>query len=266
MQNKKRPLTFRTFIGLVIASLIVMIGMSYFVKSCEAQDRNVSGNITYMTKGIAPVPSFAIEDGAFYASMLADLGRFEILMDMAVDDGRVDRRGGEFWFSDLWLRYYPVKNETTKVRGAINWSPFGQWYGLVLGLNNDTTSFVIKSIHEVTRYLIFEGYAERSLSPKTSVSVQYWYNRGFGERTIKGSFLMLALSGNLALGDFAFTAKPALFGISFTGESDGLFLSETASLSYGKLPFVLSSQAVIPLSTNIPDIKTSWNVALTYLF
>jgi len=244
----------------------MVIGLSFLTRNCGAQDRKVSGDITYMTRGIAPVPAFAIEEGAFYASILVDFGRIEILMDMAVDDGRIDRRGGEFWFSDLWLRGYAVKNETTKVRASVNWSPFGQWYGLVLGINPDTTSFEVKAIHEVTRYFLFEGYAEHSINPRTDVSLTYWYNQGFGERTINGSFLSLAVARTLVVNDFSITAKPSVFGIYFTGENDGVFGSGTLAIEHSSLPLILSSQIVIPFETNVPNPETSWNVGLTFLF
>lgn len=227
--------------------LIFLILLIPFTTKTNAQE--VSGSLSYMTTGVAPVPYFAIEGDAFFGTLSIDYGKIGLFADMAL------KGNGNLWFTDTWIRYNIIKNEKSNLRIAGNWSLSGQDYAD--GSNN--------TVRESTRYLMLEIYGQRTFRD-ISLSGMYWNAQGIGDRTIDGHFLIFSAEKPFDLGSMQLSVKPSVFFIEYTGNTDGLFLSGTASLSYEDIPLVLSFQIVPPVESNIENVETQSTFSLTYLF
>lgn len=225
----------------VLIAILIVIGANK-----KAFSQEVSGNLSFMSSGISPIPSFSTDKSVFYGDITVDYGGISILTDMAFNSN------GHIWFSDVWVRY----NLEEDLRIGLDWSTFGQ-------------NFMINShqIRESTRYLAFEVYAEKSLGRDVTGSLKYWYSHGFGQRTTQGVFTMISLSVPWNIKSTTVSFQPSTFYINFAGKNVGLFLSGIVSVSHDSVPLSLSFQTVPTVSTNIPGgVDTQTSVALTYSF
>lgn len=225
-----------------LIALLIVIGAND-----KAFGQEVSGNLSFMSSGISPVPSFSTDKSVIYGDITVDYGGISILTDMAFNSN------GHIWFSDIWVRYNLEKN----MRIGLDWSTFGQNY--ITSSHNQ--------IRESTRYLAFEFYGEKSLGRDVTGSLKYWYSHGLGKRTTQGVFTMISLSVPWNIEPVTVSFQPSIFYTNFAGKNVGLFLSGITSVSHDSIPLSLSVQSVPPVTTNIPGgVDNQTSIALTYSF
>ncbi|MEX1014685.1 MAG: hypothetical protein WDZ80_06000 [Candidatus Paceibacterota bacterium] len=230
-----------------LTTLLIIFGIEGTVLG-----QDVSGNLSFMTSGASPIPSFGIEEPAFYGDISVDYGKVIVVTDMAFT------YEGHIWFSDIWLKYKPIQNLSL----GVDYSTFGQNYSDKL--NGDL-------VRESTRYLAFEVYGETSTEiekMEIDQSFKYWYSHGMGDRTLNGHFLMTttSLQNLFKINSVGISISNSIFYIDFTGDNDGLFISPSISASHNSLPFSLTFQAVPPIISNIPSVETQFSLITTYSF
>ncbi len=216
------------------------------IKSKLKADANISLN----SNGIATIPAFSLDKPAVIASI--ELAKGRLSYDPMLAYG-LDRRP---WFIDNWLHYRIIDRPTFDLTTGINISMY-------FSNTNLNDAVFLKG----ERYFAISLKGTYKISPKNSLSVSYWNDRGQDEGTLKGHFINLvgersdmAIGGKLLL-----AASFQCFYINYDGNNDGLFISPTISSSIRDIPFSIFLQATQPISTNItPYPVFKWNIGLSY--
>lgn len=223
--------------------------------SSEKADTTGSGlkaecNISINSNGIASVPSFSLGRPAVIASVGISKGRLSYDPVLAYD------LQFKPWFIDSWIHWKLVKRPSFMIRTGINFSNFFS----KLDLHDE-------EILQGQRYWAFEIAGFYYPSPKTTLSLMYWSDRGQDPGTIIGNYISLLgeKTGIRAGKNFLFSAGLQLFYIDYEGKNDGLFVSPKISLSLRDYPFSVFFQATQPVFSNIsPFPGFKWNIGFLY--
>ena len=208
------------------------------------------GTVSLNSNGIASIPAFSLDKPAILASLTLTKNRFsyEPLLAYGLDL--------KPWFIDNWLHYKLIVKPAFELRTGFNISTFFSEYKLP-----------DEVILQGQRYFAFELTAVYKLSPKNSLLLAYWNDRGQEKGTIKGHFLnLVAESSEINIGkNIILSAALQLFYINYDGNNDGLFISPKISSSVRSVPFSIFFQAIQTLESNIsPFPGFRWNLGISY--
>jgi hypothetical protein len=206
--------------------------------------------VSLNSNGIASIPAFSLDKPAIIASLALTKRRFSYKPVLAYG---LELRP---WFIDNWINYKIIDRQKIILKAGFNISTFFSEY---------TVSD--KKILQGQRYFAFALTGVIKISPKNSLTVAYWNDRGQEEGTLKGHFLNLICErSEINLGkNVLLSTAIQLFYINYTGKNDGLFISPKISSSLRNIPFSVFFQATQALTSNIsPFPEFRWNVGLAY--
>jgi hypothetical protein len=208
--------------------------------------------VSLNSNGIASIPAFSLDKPAVMASINLIKGRFSYDPTLAYG---LDLKP---WFIDNWLHYKVIMKSNFELRAGLNISSFFSNYKLPE-----------ETILQGQRYFAFAMAATYFVSSKTTLTMDYWNDRGQEKGTIKGHFVSLTgeRSGIMLGPKASLTANAMLFYIDYDGNNDGLFISPKISFFVSELPFSLFFQASQAIQSNIePFPGFRWNVGAAYSF
>jgi hypothetical protein len=209
-----------------------------------------SCTVSLNINGIASIPAFSLDKPAIIASVTLVKGRFSYDPTLAYG---LDLKP---WFIDNWLHYKLIKKSTFELRAGFNISSFFSNYKLP-----DET------ILQGERYFAFAMAGTFFVSSNTTLTIDYWNDRGQERGTIKGHFVSLTGErSEIMLGEkVSITANIMLFYINYDGKNDGFFISPKISSYVRNIPFSIFFQASQAIQSNIePFPGVRWNLGLAY--
>jgi len=213
---------------------------------------HISGSISLNLNGIAPIPAFALGKPAIIANASVRKGRFSYDPQIAY--------GLNFkpWIIDNWFHFSLLNTSRFEVRTGIDVSMFFSDYE-----SPDGTKL------QGQRYVALELSGKYKISGNSSFELMFWRDNGIEEGTISGYFIDLVYDiWDISLGkNLLLAINVQAFGIDYTDNNDGLFISPKLTLSTTALSLILFSQGIVPISTNIePHPEFQWNVGLGFTF
>jgi hypothetical protein len=238
-----------------ICLVVFMILATFLPAVAWAQEETgktveVSGEVSCVNNGVAPVPSFSLGKPACVVFVTIGKGPWSYSFDYAAD------LHGRSWFLDNWAKYTFNHEGQTKFRVGVDVSVFFTPLTVVVNGGEE------EEINEGQRYFAFEGALTHAFSEKLSGEAMYWYSRGSEEkRTVRGHFLNLSMTyktGRLRL-------TPSVFGISFT-DSQGVFAALMMKLHIAG-PLWGTAQLIQGISTDIgplPGLEKSFGFVMEF--
>ena len=211
-----------------------------------------SGNVSFNTNGMAPIPAFSLGKPALIGAFTLQKKRFSY--DGQIAYGLNLRP----WIIDNWLHYRLIFKPRFELRTGVDFAMFFSEY--------DAGDY---KILQGQQYITFEIAGIYRFSPKSSLSLMYWSDNGHDHGTMSGSFYNIVYERvDIEIGKTTLLAGTLqLFYVDYTGNNDGLFISPRIAASIRKIPLSLFFQATQPLITNIePNPGFRWNAGLGYLF
>jgi hypothetical protein len=208
--------------------------------------------VSLNSNGIASIPAFSLDKPAIMASVSLAKGRFSYSPILAYG---LDLKP---WFIDNWLHYKLIKKPAFELRAGFNISTFFSDYKLP-----------DEVILQGQRYFAFAVAGTFFFSSKTTLTIDYWNDRGQDKGTIMGHFVSLTGErSEIMLSEKAsLTTNVMLFYIDYDGKNDGLFISPKVSFNIREVPFSLFSQASQAIISNIePFPGFRWNIGVSYTF
>lgn len=238
----------------VSAILFLICNVTFPGESSDTLSSKLKAGCTVSlnSNGIASIPAFSLDKPAVMASINLSKGRFSYDPTLAYG---LDLKP---WFIDNWLHYKVIVKSGFELRAGFNISSFFSSYKLP-----DET------ILQGQRYFAFALAATYFVASNTTLTIDYWNDRGQDKGTIKGHFVSLTGErSEIRLGEKAFfSANAMLFYIDYDGKNDGLFISPKVSFNIREVPFSLFSQASQAIISNIePFPGFRWNIGLSYIF
>ncbi len=212
----------------------------------------VSGILSLNLNGIAPVPAFALGKPAIIANASVRKGRFSYDPQIAY--------GLNFkpWIIDNWFHFNLLNTSRFEIRTGVDISMFFSDYDSPDG-----------TILQGQRYIALELSGKYKLSRKSSFELMFWLDNGIEEGTISGYFINLVYDiSDIHLGkNLLLAINVQAFGIDYTDNNDGFFLSPKLTFSTPALPLILFGQGIVPISTNMePHPDFQGNVGFGYTF
>jgi hypothetical protein len=208
------------------------------------------GSVSLNSNGIASIPAFSLDKPAVIASVSLVKNRFSY--DPTLGYG-FDLR---IWVIDNWLHYKIIVRPAFELIAGFDASTFG---------NKNTLQG--EPIREAQRYFTYSMTGVYKFSPKESLTLAYWNDRGQEKGTLKGHFFTITGERtDICIGkNVLLSSALQLFYINYDGDNDGLFVSPKVSSSIKNVPFSIFFQATQALSSNIsPFPGFRWNLGLSY--
>lgn len=235
------------------AALIFIFTVSFSQEKVDSSKSKLKAGATVSlnSNGIASIPAFSLDKPAIIASVSLAKNRFSYDPTLAYGFNLKP------WFIDNWLHYKIVVRYAFELRAGFNISSFFSEYEL----QED------ESILKGERYFAFALTGVYKISSNTSLSLDYWNDRGQEKGSLKGHFISLTGErSEINVGqNFLLSAVIQLFYINYDGNNDGLFISSKISSSLRDVPFAIFFQATQVLDSNIsPNPGFKWNVGLSY--
>jgi len=212
----------------------------------------ISGELTFNSNGIAPIPAFALGKPTIMANITLRKNRFTYNPQLSY--------GLDFkpWIIDNWFHYKLVEKPKFEMKAGINISMF---------FSEKKTPD--EDFWQGQRYIAFEIAGKYKLSQTRSLGLMLWYDNGIDPGTITGYFLNLVFDqSDIRIGkNLLLAINLQTFYIDYTDENDGFFISPKVSCAVRAVPAFLFIQAIIPLTSNIsPYPEFQWNIGLGYSF
>jgi hypothetical protein len=211
-----------------------------------------NGNLSLNSNGMAPIPSFSLNDPALIAAFTLQKKRFSF--DPQIAYGLNLRP----WIIDTWVHYRLIYKPSFELRTGID-------FGMIFSEYKTEDYTILQG----QQYITLELAGIYKISPKSSVSLMYWNDNGQDPETINGNFINLVYDRtDIKVGrTFFLSVNVQLFYIGYTGNNDGLFISPRIASSVSNLPFSLFLQVTQALTSNIePYPGFKWNAGLAYIF
>ncbi len=209
-----------------------------------------NGTISLNSNGIAYIPAFSLDKPALMGSFSLVKNRFSY--DPQLSYG-LDLRP---WIIDNWIHYKLIDKPAFELKAGAVFSAFFSKYKT----QDD-------EVLQAQRYFATEIVGVYKISPNSSMSFTYLFDRGVDPGTLIGHYINLgAERSEINLGKHGLlSAALQIFYIDYTGNSDGLFISPKISASVRNVPFSIFFQAIQALNSNIsPFPGFKWNVGLAY--
>jgi hypothetical protein len=210
-----------------------------------------SATVSLNSNGIASIPAFSLDKPAIIASVTLAKNRFSYDPNLAYGLNLKP------WCIDNWLHYKIIVRPSFELRAGFNISSFFSEYKF-----QDEES-VLKG----ERYFAFALTGLYKITPRMSLTIDYWNDRGQEKESLKGHYLSLAGErSEIGIGHkVLLSVALQLFYINYDGNNDGLFISPKISSSLREIPFAIYFQAIQALSSNIsPFPGFRWNIGLSY--
>jgi hypothetical protein len=210
-----------------------------------------SATVSLNSNGIASIPAFSLDKPAIIASVSLAKNRFSYDPTLAYGFNLKP------WFIDNWLHYKIVVRSSFELRAGFNISSFFSEYKF----QED------EAILKGERYFALAMTGLYRISPNTSLTLDYWNDRGQEKGSLKGHFI--SLTGERSEINFGHSVLLStaiqLFYINYDGNNDGLFISPKITSSLRNVPFAVYFQATQALNSNIsPFPGFRWNIGLSY--
>jgi hypothetical protein len=208
-------------------------------------------------KGVAPIPSFGIENPAVLVFINTKLGKKGVWEHIEFSPDVAFNSGNRLWFSDVWLRYnHWSKKDTLKktvyTLGVDFPSLFGQPYMLPTG----------ETLNQVVVYWTVQGRIKRILNKNLSLTLDYWYLRATEMKYgVAGSYISTSASWEKGINKkLSFTANPNIFYLGYTDRTKGFVSSLGVTLTHKKSGLFLGALGLAPITSK--QVKSNWNISL----
>ncbi len=212
----------------------------------------VSGDVSFNSNGIAPIPAFALGKPTIMANIILTKNRFSYNPQLSY--------GLNFkpWIIDNWFRYKMIVKPKFELRAGLNISMFFSEY--------ETPD---AEIWQGQRWIALELAGLYRISKTSSLGLMVWYDKGLEDGTITGYFINfvadkadIRISKHILMG-----INVQTFYINYTDNNDGFFISPKVSFSLIKPSFFIFGQFIQPLTSNIdPYPNFQWNIGIGYSF
>ena len=215
-----------------------------------------SATVSLNSNGIASIPAFSLGKPAIIASVNLQKNRFSYDPQLAYG---LNFKG---WFIDSWLHYRLIDRPHFEFRPGFNFSTFFSDF-------NGPGETILQNgpIRQAQRYFTLELTCILKFTPKSSLTIGYWNDRGQEKGTLIGHFFnLVGERTDIRLGkNILLTADFQIFYIDYKGHNDGLFLSPKLSAGLRNVPVSLFFQPIQALYSNIsPFPGFRWNLGLAY--
>jgi hypothetical protein len=215
-----------------------------------------SGNINVTNNGISLVPTFTLGKPATVIDLSVRKKRlsFEPQLRFALE-------GAKPWSFIYWMRYKIVEGKKFNLHTGVH--PSYVFSNSEINIGTD-----IKEITTVKRYWAGELAQSLRLSNRLNLGVYYLHAYGIGKDITKHSQLLAinASFSNVKLyKKLGLKYAPQVFYLKLDN-FDGYYFTQTLTLTFGKLPFNLSSITTKALQTKIPSKDFVWNISVNYQF
>jgi hypothetical protein len=217
---------------------------------------NAGATVSLNSNGIASIPAFSLGKPAIIASVSLQKNRFSYDPQLAYG---LNFKG---WFIDSWLHYKLIDRPHFEFRPGFNFSTFFSDYK-----GQDETNLQNETIRQAQRYFTIELTGIYKFSPKSSLTIGYWNDRGQEKGTLTGHFFnLVGERSDITIGKkVLLTADLQIFYIDYEGNNDGLFFSPKISSSLRDVPFSIFFQPIQALYSNIsPFPGFRWNLGVAY--
>ncbi len=215
----------------------------------------ITGSIILTNNGIDPVPAFALGKPALMSTISISKGKFVYInmFNYSVTDLKP-------WSQTNWFLWkIPTSN-----KAFFRFGPALSFFDKREKLDFNGKKNVEAQI--LNQYLGFETSYTHRFSPNFSINFTNWYERGVEWDAVSwGDFAVFSTNfSNIALGKkLKLNFSPNVFYLKNASPSEGFFVSETATLYFGKSHLGLYNQIVQPLITK-PRSDMNWNVGVVY--
>lgn len=239
----------------ILIVIFLTAGISAISRERSDSTKNpvkVSGVLSMNLNGIAPIPAFALGKPAIIASASVQKGRFSYDPQIAYGFNIKP------WIIDNWFHYNLLDASRFELRAGVDLSMFFSDYESPDGIKL-----------QGQRYVAFELAGKYKLTRNSSFELMFWRDNGIEKGTISGYFLNLVYDiSDISLGKKVLLAiNVQAFGIDYTDNNDGIFLSPKLTLSTPVWPLILFGQGIIPITTNMePHPGFQGNVGIGYTF
>jgi hypothetical protein len=233
---------------------IFIFAFSFSMEKADSAKSHVklTGNISLNSNGFAPVPSFSLDAPALITAISVTKGRFSYDPQIAY--------GLNFkpWIIDNWLHYRIISNSSFELRTGIDFSMFFS--------NLDVEDY---QVLQGQQYITLELAGIYKISPKSSITLWYWDDNGFGHGSIDGAFINMVYDrSDIKIGKkMLLSVNCQFYYVGYTGNNDGLFITPKISSAVRNIPISLFLQVTQALSSNIePFPGFRWNLGVAYIF
>lgn len=201
------------------------------------------------------MPAFALGKPALLATVSFSKGRFVYvnMFNYSITDFKP-------WSQTNWFLW----KIPTSAKGFVRLGPGLSFFDKREKLDFNGKKNVEAQI--LNQYIPFETSFTHRFSDKLSINFTNWYERGLEWDTVSwGDFAIFTTNfTNINLGQkLKLNFSPSVFYLTNAIPSKGLFVSETATLYFGKSHLGLYNQIVQPLVTK-PKADFNWNFGVVY--
>jgi len=239
----------------IIFVAFFMVALSAICRERSDTTQNpvdVSGLLSLNLNGIAPVPAFALGKPALIASVSVQKGCFSYDPQIAY--------GLNFkpWIIDNWFHFKLLNTSRFEIRTGLDLSMFFSDFESPEGIRL-----------QGQRYIALELSGKYKLNPKSSFELMFWSDNGIENGTISGYFLDLVYDiSDITMGKhLSLAINVQAFGIDYTDNNDGIFLSPKLTFSTPLLPLILFGQGIVPIASNMePHPEFQGNLGIGYTF
>ncbi len=244
---------------IVLCCLLVVAstGFAQEKKDTTREAFKLSGNLSFTTNGISPIPAFSLGKPAIFSNLSLKKKKFSYDPEMAFSIEGVP------WFFNNFFRYKLIEKPKFEFRTGLNWA-------ISYSYPQVNQNGVDQTIARGERFLWLELVPRYNISEKVAISSITFSGYNFEPGSVKrinyisiiGNFTKLPLTEKLYCNIF-----PQLFYLNLDGSSEGFFGSGVLSVAHKTIPLFISTQVNTTLTTSIsPDPGFKWNISLTYRF
>jgi len=237
----------------LIGTLIATVSYGSATDSLNKNTPIVSGRILLTNNAFAPIPAFSFDNPAamFFLTVQGKRLRYEPDFSIGLN--------GKPWMWNNWFRYNVVRLKSHTFNLGLN-------PGLFFIENRSITG---ESTIGSNRNLTGEGQVKSTFSNRIRAILIYRYNKAFDKGTLDGHSIDLAVEFTrvVSIKKLRINLRPQTFYFNSEEIFKGWYVASSVSLSYGKMPVLVSYQAVQSIWTNyLPQPRYLSNFSLIYLF
>lgn len=216
----------------------------------------INGLVLIGNVGFAPIPAFSFDSPILTGSLCIKTKKLTYQPDFSIG------LNGKPWMINHWIGYTIAENQKYKIYAGVNPSLF---------FKNEFIDSGLEIVH-AHRNITIELAGTRKISKRLSMILTYLHIKAFDPGTLSGDFVDLSVTAvwTRVFTYFEFHLKPQVFYFDLEGNINGLYTSNTISLTHpfirNKISLSAYFQGVLPVKTDFPGNTFKWNAGFRYDF
>jgi hypothetical protein len=212
----------------------------------------VSGRITLLTSGLAPVPAVSYNNPVVDVYSSRTKGRLILESDFAA------ALNGQPLAGNGWLRYTITKSARWELRSGLGGTMF-----FTIEKNGKSENTL-----QVHRMGTIELTTTTKLSDRISMMLTYQQTKAFDKGAFNGSFIDLAMPVQMTkrTKSLSLVLQPRVCYFNFRGNMNGMYASTMVNVEKKKMPLAFTATLISPMVTGSTGCGWKWSAGITWSF